>query len=96
MKMVVPTFLVTCTLREAVAGKKAGEMVTLAYGCALQGMARGVLGVMVQADEAHENAMKFLDQYGADSWFPADLQTLDRFVKAAKAGDNQVDMRTVH
>lgn len=90
--------MVTCTLREDVAGKKLGEFVTLAYGVALQGMARGVLGTIVEAECAHEQAMIFLDQYGADSWFPADLQTLDRFVKAANSGNGptNLDLRTIN
>lgn len=86
MRYVVPTFSVQCMLRQTivVSGKAhpAGTIVKLAYGIALQALAQGVVGAIVNASAAHDEALAYIAKYGADSWFPPTLQTVNHVIQA--------------
>lgn len=100
MKVVVPTLNVRATVRETltVNGKefKPGAVITVAYGIALQGMARGVLGVIVDADNKHNEALQLLAQYGADSWFPKELQTIGMLTRAMAQAEQEAATAQKH
>jgi hypothetical protein len=82
MKLVVPTTWCKCTLREQlVLGgeiRHPGEIVDLPYGIALDGMAHGIIGAILDADAKHAEAIDALEIYGGDAWFPPHFQTIGR------------------
>jgi hypothetical protein len=100
LKVIVPTLNVRCTLREecVVAGKtfKPGAVVTLPYGVALQGITRGTVGVIVDAEVQHVRALEMLMSYGADSWFPASLQTIGKVAAAYAAAETEAKTAVKH
>jgi hypothetical protein len=107
MKLMVPTLWVMalCATPLALGGKtaKAGEVIRVPYGVGLQGLATGAFAAIEDADAMHAQAVEYLDLYGPDSWFPAAIQTIQKFWnyvegerKKNKEGVTQVDGETVH
>lgn len=98
MNLVVPTVWCKCTIRSAtlLGGimRAPGEIIDLPYGVALQGIAQGVIGVLVDADDKHLEALEQLAIYGGDAWFPAHLQTIGR-VKDYFNGSVDIDRAPV-
>lgn len=89
MKVVVPTFEVKCLLAANVADYKAGTIVSLAYGVALQGLVMGSVKSILAGAAAHEKALEFIAKYGADSWFPKPLQTIGIVTAAINKADKE-------
>lgn len=100
MKVVVPTFRVRAILREEVTIQghafKPGAVVTMAYGVALQALSRGVVGAIVNADKAHDEALMALATYGGDAWFPTNLQTIGRLVAAFEQAEKEAPSAVKH
>lgn len=80
MNLMVPTITVDAIVAQAIehGGKiiKAGEVIPLAYGLALQMRVLGLVGGFKDEDEKHLEATEALRIYGGDSWFPNRLQTI--------------------
>lgn len=89
MTLMVPTLwvdaILTCSLTIGKEIFKAGELVKLPYGVALQARVTGTVAVISNEDEAHAQAAQYLKDYGPDSWFPAPVQTLGKFWRHIEA-----------
>lgn len=85
MKLMVPTLYVQAMLAQPLdLGEtqfKAGEIIKMPYGTALQAYTMGVVRAIQDADKMHEEASKMLMEYGPDAWFPQPLQTLAKVVE---------------
>jgi hypothetical protein len=89
------------TVGITVAGRefKAGEIVKVPYGVAVQGMATGTFTAIKNADAVHAEANEHFATYGPDSWFPASSQTLFKFwshIQAERDKRNPIPAETAH
>jgi len=89
MTLMVPTLWVNALLTVPLTiGKqifKAGELVKLPYGIALQARVTGTVTALENENEAHAQAAQYLQDYGPDSWFPSPVQTLGKFWRHIEA-----------
>jgi len=83
MNLMVPTLWVNamCACPISAGGKTAvtGEIMRVPYGVALQGLATGAFSTIENASEMHAHGIAHLQEYGPDSWFPQQSQTLGKF-----------------
>lgn len=100
MKVIVPTLNVRAALcAPLTVGKHdylPGAVVTLPYGVALQGIARGIVSFIVDADVEHAKAIELLGLYGGDSWFPGPLQTIGRVMAAYAQAETEAKTAIIH
>jgi len=92
INLMVPTVFVDAIVKTPFEfrGKpcKVGELISLAYGPALQLRAFGLVGGFQNEDDKHLEANEHLTIYGGDSWFPQPMQTVSRVADyLAQAGE---------
>lgn len=100
MNVIVPTFSVRCILREQLRigpiEYKVGDIVTFPYGVALQGIAQGAISCMLEEEVAYKQAAIFMADYGADSWFPPNMQTIGKVARSTAAAEKEAKTAVIH
>jgi hypothetical protein len=97
LKLMVPTLMCDALMALDVdmGGRqvRAGEIISMPYGNALQLIAMGGVKAIKDADLKHIEAHEHLNTYGADGWFPHGQQTISRVADylAQTNGDQKVN-----
>ncbi len=94
MRLIVPTLNCDCLVLKDYDdyGLKAGETKTLPFGVVLLLKAFGIVGAISNETEKYMEAMEGIAVYGADHWFPHNLQTIGHIAETlAKAGETAED-----